>query len=118
MTPEAVVRAELEAWHNLDIEAIMGHLTDDIVWENVPIGADTGHDEVRRAFEASLGRMTSFQGEIINLAVAGDVVLTERIDHINLGGRTLHLRIMGAHEVSGDKIRCWRDYFDMGGHGG
>jgi hypothetical protein len=33
MTPEEVVRAELDAWHNLDIEAIMGYLTDDIVWE-------------------------------------------------------------------------------------
>jgi limonene-1,2-epoxide hydrolase len=118
MTPEEVVRAELDAWHSLDIEAIMGFLTDDIIWENVPIGADSGYDEVRKVSEAHLGRMTSFQGEILNVAVAGDVVLTERIDHVNWDGREVHLRIMGAHEVSGGKIRWWRDYFDMGGMGG
>jgi limonene-1,2-epoxide hydrolase len=119
MTPEEVVRSELDAWHSLDIEAIMSFLTDDIIWENVPIGADSGYDEVRKVSEAALGRMTSFQGEILNVAVAGDVVLTERIDHMNWDGREVHLRIMGAHELSGDKIRCWRDYCaDMGSMGG
>jgi limonene-1,2-epoxide hydrolase len=87
MTPEEVVRAELDAWHTLDIEAIMSFLADDIIWENVPIGVDSGYDEVRKVSEAALGRMTSFQGEILNVAVAGDVVLTERIDHMNWDGQ-------------------------------
>jgi hypothetical protein len=36
MTPEEVVRAELDTWRTLDIEAIMSFLTDDIIWD-VPI---------------------------------------------------------------------------------
>ena len=46
-----------------------------------------------------------------------NVVLTERIDHFGFGGEVVHLRIMGAHEITGTKIRAWRDYFDMP-HGG
>jgi limonene-1,2-epoxide hydrolase len=59
--------------------------------------------------------MTSCHLEILNIASAGDVVLTERTDHVNFDGQMVHARVMGAFEVSGDKIRAWRDYFDMGG---
>jgi limonene-1,2-epoxide hydrolase len=113
MTPEEVVRAELDAWARLDIEAIMSHLTTDIVWENVPMGPWTGYEEVRSESTHHLGQMESFEAEILNLATSGDVVLTERIDHFGFGGEVVHLRIMGAHEVTGNKIRAWRDYFDM-----
>lgn len=57
--------------------------------------------------------MASFDAEILNLAVADNVVLTERVDHINYTGRMLHARIMGAFEIAGDKISAWRDYYDL-----
>jgi len=52
------------------------------------------------------------------LAVAGNVVLTERLDHFKWDGEMIHARVMGAFEVVGDKITAWRDFFDMskGGH--
>jgi limonene-1,2-epoxide hydrolase len=51
--------------------------------------------------------------EIVNLAVAGNAVLTERVDHFVYDGKTIDARVMGAFEVSGDKITAWRDYFDV-----
>ena len=66
--------------------------------------AVAGYDDIRREVESFLTPMTSFDAEILNLAVADNVVLTERVDHINYKGRMLHARIMGAFEIAGDKI--------------
>jgi limonene-1,2-epoxide hydrolase len=112
VTAEEVVRAELEAWATLDADRIMGHFTTDAVWENVPFGPVFGHDAIRAAVEGFLGQMTRCEIDIINLAVADNIVMTERVDHIIIGGRTTDARCMGTFEVAGDKISAWRDYFD------
>jgi len=38
MTPEEVVRAELDAWSRLDVDEIMNYIAENGVWDNVPIG--------------------------------------------------------------------------------
>jgi limonene-1,2-epoxide hydrolase len=58
--------------------------------------------------------MTKCDIEIVNLAVAGNVVLTERIDHLVFNGKAVDPRGMGVFEVAGDKITAWRDYFYLG----
>ena len=63
-------------------------------------------------------RRRSFDAEIVNVAVAGNVVLTERVDHTEFQGAQYHARVMGAFEIGGDKITAWRDYFDMPNDGG
>jgi limonene-1,2-epoxide hydrolase len=113
MTPEQVVRALLAAWDRLDVDEIMSCFASDAVWDNVPIGAVHGTDEIRKAVERYVGPATECRMEILNLASEGDVVLTERVDHFVLGGRDLHGRVMGAFEVDGDTIVAWRDYFQL-----
>lgn len=113
MTPEEVVRAELDAWSRLDVDEIMGHFDPDAVWDNVPIGVVKGYDEIRKTVEGYLSRTRSAEIEVLNLAVDGNVVLTERIDRFHWDGHILNSRVMGAFEISGDKITAWRDYFDM-----
>jgi limonene-1,2-epoxide hydrolase len=113
MTPEEVVRAELAAWRQLDADGIMSYFAPEAVWDNVPFGPVVGHDEIRKAVEGFLGRMSSANMEVLNLAVAGKVVMTERVDHLGIDGRILDARCMGTFEIAGDKIMAWRDYFDM-----
>lgn len=113
MTPEEVVRAILTAWDHLDAEEVMNYFTADAVWDNVPIRAVRGHDAIRREVERFMKPMTSFEAQILNLAVAGNFVATERVDHTDFNGHPFHSRIMGAFEVEGDLVRAWRDYFDM-----
>ena len=48
------------------------------------------------------------------MAAAGDVVLTERIDHIGSGDVSFPVPVMGVFEVRDGKIARWRDYFDTG----
>jgi limonene-1,2-epoxide hydrolase len=116
VNPEDVVRAELEAWGRLDVEEIISHFTPDAVYENVPIGAATGLDEIRTTVERIVKDMTFFDAETLHIALAGNVVLTERVDHIVMGGTRMDVRLMGVFEIDGDKVKAWRDYFDVAGH--
>ncbi len=114
LTAEEVVRGELDPWSRLDVDEIVSFFAPDAVWDNVPIGPVTGHDEIRKAVAGWVSRMQSGNIEILNLAVAGSVVLTERIDHFVFDSHNHDARVMGAFEVYEGKIAAWRDYFDMG----
>ncbi len=112
MSAEEVVRAELSAWGHLDVDEIMSHFAADAVWDNVPYRAVRDHDEIRNAAEGYLQRTTHAEIEILNLAVNGNIVLTERVDHFVFDGTTIDARVMGAFEVADGKVTAWRDYFD------
>ena len=114
MSPEDVVLAELTAWSGGDAEEIASYFASDAIWENVPIGIVHGREEIRTSIEGYLAHITEMNIEILNIAIAGNVVLTERIDHFVWDGNATAARCMGAFEVSGDKITAWRDYFDRG----
>jgi len=113
MAPEDVVRAELGAWSRLDVDEIVSHFAADAVWDNVPLVAVAGHEQIRKAVQGYVDRTTFGEIEILNLAIADNVVLTERVDHFVYDGKKIHARVMGAFEVDGDKITAWRDYFDV-----
>ena len=114
MSPEDVVRAELAAWGHRDLDEIMSYFSTDAVWENVPLGVARGHNEIRTTIRSYLAHLTQMNIDVLNLAVAGGIVLTERVDHFVWDGKSMDARCMGAFEVSGDKITAWRDYFDRG----
>lgn len=113
MKPEDVVRAELNAWHGLDVDEIVSHFHPDRVWDNVALGAHHGHKEIRAAVEGYVRRTESADLRLLNVAVNGNVVLTERIDTMVYDGREISARCMGAFEVRDDKIVAWRDYFNV-----
>jgi limonene-1,2-epoxide hydrolase len=55
----------------------------------------------------------SIDFRVINIAVNGPVVMTERVDVFRLPGKSFELQVMGTFEVSDGKINAWRDYFDQ-----
>ncbi|MGO8941486.1 MAG: nuclear transport factor 2 family protein [Mycobacterium sp.] len=72
--------------------------------DNVTLGVHHGHDEIRGLVEGYVRRMESAELELLNIAVNGNVVLTERVDHFIYDGNKVAARCMGAFDVSGDKI--------------
>ena len=80
-----------------------------------PLGTGVRYDQIRKLSEDFLDRITFFNSEVINLAAAGTVVLTERVDHVDFDGKRVDARVMGVFETVGDKLVAWRDYFDLGG---
>ncbi len=112
MNPEEVVRAHLEANSSLDVDRATEYLADDATFLPA-IGYPTysGLEEIRGVIESFFKGMTRCDIEIVHLAVAGNVVLTERVDRIVINGKAHDTLGMGAFEVNGDNITAWRDYF-------
>src|SRR6476646_87933 len=116
MTPEEVVRAHLEAVSTLDIDQIMAHFAEDATFMPAIGGPTTsGIAALRELIEGFLKVMTKCDIEIVNLAVAGDVVLTERVDRLihrrNTSRRAGHGRVRslrGTGSRRGGTTSTWR----------
>ncbi|MCK9249983.1 MAG: nuclear transport factor 2 family protein [Solirubrobacteraceae bacterium] len=117
-TPESTVRAffdRLSAGGRL-ADAIDEYVADDCVWENSGLPAVRG----RAAVHAQMDQFVQGFGlhalvvDTRVLAVSGNVVLTERVDHVDTadGTRVLSIEMAGAMEVVDGRITRWSDYFD------
>ena len=115
--PEAFVRAFCESWKGGDIACITAFLTEDVVWENVPIGVIRGRAEAETRIRRAFSSASRIEWELLDVAVSRHRrVLTERIDRLHLPGGTVALRIMGIFELAEKGIALWRDYFDLAGY--
>jgi limonene-1,2-epoxide hydrolase len=112
MSPEEVVRAQLNAWATLDAEKILSYFSDQAVLTD-PTGTYLGLTQVRRWVEEHVKRMDYAELEVLKVAVNDSLVMVERVDRFIYDGKKVSARCMGAFEVLGDKIIAWRDYFDM-----
>ncbi len=91
-------------------------LTADVVWESVGLPAHHG----RQACLDYLDHLQATTGmeyctiEILNIAAARDVVLSERVDTMFRadGTEIRGFRLMGAIEVADGQIIRYTDYFD------
>lgn len=91
------------------------HFTDQTVWDNVGFAVTTGADEAIAlwdSFEAA--GFSLVRVDMLNIAAIGNVVLTERIDHLLRADGTLFMSapLMGTFELKGDKVVRWSDYVD------
>lgn len=111
--PIDVVRDFCAAWDARDQQRILDAFTDDGVYHNMPLQPAVGKAAIAALLGVILGPASEVKFEIRQIAAAGDVVLTERIDRFVMGGKTVELPVMGAFEVRDGKIAAWRDYFDM-----
>jgi len=112
MGAEETVRAFIDAWNALDEARIYALMSDDIVYHNMPMAPVVGRDAAR-AHLASWP-VDECVWEVLNLAVSGDTVLTERVDRFVRGDRRIVVPVMGAFEARDGRITHWRDYFDLG----
>ena len=104
-----------DTWAAQDIEAIMAHFTDDIVYHNMPMDPAEGADAVRSAIEGFLAMADSIEFVTLHEVADGDIVLNERVDTFVIAGNPTPIRVMGIFELRDGKIARWRDYFDMAG---
>jgi limonene-1,2-epoxide hydrolase len=89
-------------------------LTQDALYENVPISVLTGHDEIRGMLEGFLGSATKVAWEVLHQVEQGSIVMNERIDRFVMAdGKRIELRVAGVFEVRDGKVAVWRDYFDL-----
>jgi limonene-1,2-epoxide hydrolase len=117
VTPEQLVRAELEAWSTLDVEQIVAPFAPDAVWVAQTTVTLHGVDEIRAAVKEWVALMTFAELRLVNIAANGNIVLTERVDAFTFtDGKEIALPVMGAFNVADGKITAWRDYYDPASH--
>ena len=119
---EAVLCAVLSAWA-VDLEtaavAFREHFTDDCVWDQgrtLPV--TTGPEEAAQLWLGLGARgIATVEAEHRNVVVDGDVICTERVDHVVLadGSRARSVPTVAFHEFRDGKICAWREYFDTSG---
>ena len=110
--PEVVVDAFFKACSTLDIDAGLALIDEHCVYKNVPFHTAKGKRRIERDLRAMTKSVNQFDVDTVNMAVNGNVVMTERID--TLSGRffSAAIPLMGVFVVENGKITEWRDYFD------
>lgn len=108
-----VVEAFLDAMKAFDIERARALMTDDIVYQNVPLPADRGREAVERTLQGFTRFVTHFDVVMHNIAEKDGVVLTERTDILRGPFVDMEFWVCGTFEVRDGKVAVWTDRFDL-----
>lgn len=111
-----ITREFVNAWASKDVDAIVEFFTDDAVYTNIPMDPpNRGKADIKTFIEGFIGMATEVEFVIHHQVEGADgVVMNERTDRFNIGGKWVELPVMGIFEFSEGKIAHWRDYFDLG----
>ncbi|HEY1739453.1 MAG TPA: SgcJ/EcaC family oxidoreductase [Acidimicrobiia bacterium] len=112
-TPTDTVRDFCAAWTSLDVEELLDYFTPDAVYHNIPVDPVVGVEAIRAMMAMFTTGVERIEFRVKNVATAGNVVMTERVDVFVQPERTIELPVMGTFEVVDGKIAAWRDYFDL-----
>ena len=114
MTPEQVVTDLIRACEAHDLDAVVALVTEDIEYDNVPIGKVFGPDGVLGVLSAGVSQAASQVEWVVHRQVAaGNTVMNERTDRFLVDERWIEIPIAAVFEIRGDKVSLWRDYFDL-----
>ena len=118
ITPDALVTQFCAAWTRMDADELAEYFTEDGVYHNIPMAPAEGKAAIHEMLNGMKSMISSIRFEVHRQVAQGDIVMNERTDHLEMGGKTIALPVVGVFEIDGDKIRAWRDYFDMAQFGG
>jgi limonene-1,2-epoxide hydrolase len=111
---EKIIADFCATWRRMNIDEMLGYMTDDAVYHNIPIEPLKGKAAIRKGLEGFAGMLKAVEIKIVNSAAAGNLVINERIDTmVTPDGKRSDLPVAGVFELRGGKICAWRDYFDM-----
>jgi limonene-1,2-epoxide hydrolase len=113
-SPGDIVTALIEACERRDLDSVCALVTDDIEYDNVPIGKVFGPDGVRSVLSGGVTAAASQVEWVVHRQVEnGDTVMNERTDRFLVDGRWIEIPIAAVFEVRDGRVALWRDYFDL-----
>ena len=114
MTPEETVDEFIRLVVGMDLDGACGLVSDDVEYDNVPMGKNIGPDGIKAFLQPMVGSLDEVQFVVHRQTATGNIVMNERTDRFRLGDKWIDLPVAGVFEVDADgKISLWRDYFDM-----
>ena len=108
-----LVTAFCRAWSNRDVDEILGFFAEGAVYHNMPMPPMEGKPAIKTILQQIVSPTTWIEWETLNMAEAGNIVFTERVDRFEMAGKKVELPVAGVFEIESGKIKAWRDYFDM-----
>jgi limonene-1,2-epoxide hydrolase len=112
-----LLRQVIEAWQAKDIDRVLSHMADDIVWHYAAAAMPPvrGKAAARKLLERFQGDMHGIQWRIFSHAESGDRLFIEGVDDYRTAdGNRVAAPYAGVLEFRGDLITGWRDYVDLG----
>lgn len=114
MTPQETVNEFIRRVCAKDLDGACELVSDDVEYDNVPMGKNHGPDEMKAFLAPMLGDM-EVDFIVHREAATGNVVLNERTDRFSVGGKDYDIAVAGVFELNDQgRISLWRDYFDLG----
>jgi limonene-1,2-epoxide hydrolase len=114
MDAEEVVDRFMACFAAKDLDGALALVSDDVHYDNVPIGDMRGKDAMREFLTPLVGGNGPVEFEVHRKAASGNLVFNERTDRMVVKGKQIALPVAGVFEVDDGKITFWRDYFDNG----
>lgn len=114
MSPEQIVTTVIQAFERKDLDTACALMAHDVEYDNVPLGKVVGPDAVASTLGPFFAMCGRIEWVVLHQAASGDVVMNERIDRFEIGGRWVELAVAGVWVVRDGKVVLWRDYFDRG----
>jgi limonene-1,2-epoxide hydrolase len=111
----ATQMAIIEAWHHQDVEGVLVHLTDDIVWHNSSglNPAIRGKAAMRTTLQAMAKVIKTNKWRLFDHAENGDRIFVEGVDEFWLTtGEHVAIPYAGVLRFRGAQVYEWTEYFD------
>ncbi|MGI8551530.1 MAG: limonene-1,2-epoxide hydrolase family protein [Dehalococcoidia bacterium] len=74
---------------------------------------DNGREAIKEFFAHVFARTKQVPWELVNVAAAGNIVMTERVDNFIINERHVSVPVMSTFELGDGKIASVRDYYDL-----
>ncbi len=112
----AITQRMITAWRGKDLDGMLVHIDDDIVWHSHVGSPPIVGKVAMREFASKLtAQMNDIKWRIFETATHGNKVFLEGVDDFVTGeGRRVVLPYAGILAFKGERISEWRDYFDRG----
>jgi len=107
------IRQFIEVCVRADPDEFASYFAEDAIWWNSPWQPIEGRAAIRETLRRGAGQMVASPWEIRHIAADNDVVMTERVDHFQVGNNRISVPCMGIFELRDGKIAAWRDYWDL-----
>ena len=115
MTPLETVNEFIRLINAMDIDGAVALCSDDVEYDNVPMGKNLGPAAVKEFLAPMVGGVDAVEFIVHRQAATGNVVMNERTDRFIKGDQAADIPVAGVFEVDDEgRISLWRDYFDMG----
>lgn len=111
-TPVKVAEEMVDAWNKLDVDRIVDTFAEDGVLHSMMIEPVKGREALKARLGAFLNGATRINLQLKNVAVVGNTVFLERVDDFDYKGKRGAVPVVGVMEISGGKVKVWREYYD------